>query len=78
MKHPYKLPDGTETTSIKKYKDEWRKFCKPIENRLGLMRFAFDPGALFTIDGKTIDLPNWFIKLFNEKMEAGNGNQSDV
>jgi len=62
------LPNGETTKSDSKYVEEWRKFCIPIEEALGMYHWAFDPGVSFRTNDEnhSISLPRWFIQRFND------------
>ncbi len=66
----YNLPDGTTTKSSRKYIKAWRDLAAPIMKVTGMQIMGFDPGVLFSYEGKTsLDLPVWFLKLINEKLK---------
>ena len=61
----FRLPDGTETFSSRKYIYAWEKLAEPIKKMTGLNHIAFDPGIQFVSDKHLITLPKWFIELLN-------------
>lgn len=43
----YLLPDGTRTAEVKTYAAAWRALGTPIEERMGVRLFGFDPSLSF-------------------------------
>jgi hypothetical protein len=63
------LPNGRASKSDKEYIDGWREFCIPFERFTGMKHTSFDPDIQFKIGEQRLDLPVWFIEIFNEKIK---------
>lgn len=57
----YRMPDGTHTTSQKRYLSAWGKLNDAVERALGARVYAFDPNVAVCLpDGRgSCTLPMW-------------------
>lgn len=59
-----RLPDGSYTSSDKKYVDAWQALAKPLTDAMGLQLVGWDPDFLFaSADAQhSLSLPKWFVQ----------------
>lgn len=71
MSETYRLPDRTETTSMKKWITAWEDLATPICKATGLVLLAYDPDVwIGTTDWKkTVSLPVWFCELLGKRLK---------
>lgn len=67
----YRLPDGSDTRSQKKYVEAWREFAAPFE-AAGFLLHSFDPGISFhspdhPVDG-VVSLPIWAARKLHDAL----------
>jgi hypothetical protein len=78
MLEHYKLPNGTATTSKRRYLSEWRKLNEAVGGALGGRVYGFAPGmAIVQLDGSgACTLPMWVVRKLanlierNKQLEA--------
>lgn len=71
-------PDGEIIRGTKKYLTAWDKIIRPLEDRLNVKVYAFDPSIqiMRVVDGKPqygtgiVDLPVWLAKKILEGPDA--------
>lgn len=68
----FRLPDGNHTNSIHRYLAEWRKLNKVVEQKLGCLVYAYNPGvAIMLPDGSgACTLPLWVAKKIANQEET--------
>lgn len=67
----YRLPDGSDTKSQKKYLAAWRDFAAPFE-AAGLVLHSFDPGIAFHSPehpmANIVSLPIWAARKLHDAL----------
>lgn len=69
IKRKWALPDGTDTTNVKKYIKEWKAISDPICKHLNVELVGFNPGFLFRFENDTIDMPTKFAIDLSNKLK---------
>lgn len=72
MSKQLRLPDGTYTSDVDKFSEEWDKLRKPLES-LGFRVVAFDPGIALCdakTNGGSFELPLYAAQRFIAAMSA--------
>ena len=65
-------PDRNLERSTDEYFKAWDEFIQPLADFLGIEPHGFDPIVSYTHESKMVQLPTWFVQLFNEKLEEHN------
>lgn len=64
-----RLPDGTTTKSVRTFTKAWDEIIHPLEERLGVRVYGFDPGFLVQDKetGRSAEIPMWMAKRIVEQ-----------
>lgn len=61
----YGLPFGSP-----EYLKAWDEFIQPLADFLGIEPHGIDPTVSYRHENEYVQLPVWFVELFNEKFEG--------
>ncbi len=64
-----KIPARELGRGSDEYLNEWDVFIQPLAEFLGIEPYGFDPTVSYTQGNKMVQLPTWFVELFNKKLE---------
>lgn len=65
---PPTRPDPYLERGTDEYFKVWDEFIQPLIDFLGIEPYGFDPTVSYIHEGKMVQLPTWFVQLFNEKL----------
>jgi len=65
----FNLPDGTQTTSVKKHVKEWESIYKPFCDYFGCRVVGYDPGILFSYNNQSFEMPTIIVREISEMIK---------